>query len=237
MLADGIIRYFRVESYAHSPSKKIAVSQILAHTAHYNMSLIIHRFTGCDWISNCYIVFDKEESNRCMIIDPGNSDVTSLTDYISAEALESEFIILTHRHFDHCAGLNELRAMYPNAKFVCSKECNIAIQNSRLNCSGLSNMVPSFTIDSADIIYDGIGLLPWNGHYVECLPTPGHTIDSISIIIRNNVFTGDSLLKHTPVITKLPSGNKEQQKKTDEYLRSLHGMNIYPGHGENFIID
>ena len=121
-------------------------------------------------------------------------------------------------------------------KVVCSLECNEAIQNPRLNCSVFMNDRKSIYLKPADIVFEGIKVLKWNGHVIKCIPTPGHTSDSISFIIDNNIFTGDALLRDLPTVTKLPSGNKEQQKETEKYLLSFIGLKAWPGHGEAFII-
>ena len=76
----------------------------------------------------------------------------------------------------------------------------------------------------------------WNERTIVFVPTPGHTSDSMSFIIENNIFTGDALLKDFPTVTKLPSGNEKMQKETENFINSLHGFNAWPGHGDAFII-
>ncbi len=201
------------------------------------MSLIIKQFLGNAHIANCYIIYDKEESNSCIIIDPGNVDIQFYIYLMEEEGLTPEYIFLTHRHFDHCAGINALRVMYPKIILICSKVCSQAIQDARLNCSMFFNKQNVFVVKPAELLCDSIGILRWNRYNIEFHSTPGHTSDSTSIIVEKNVFTGDALLKEEVTITKLPSGNKQQQVQTELFLKSLHHMIAWPGHGQNFVID
>lgn len=200
------------------------------------MSITIKQFNGSDWVSNCYIIFNKEINSNCIIIDPGSNDISDYVDFIEQNGLYPEYMIITHRHFDHFAGANDIRKRFSNIKLFCSKECNVAIQNSRLNCSLLTNKQKPFVLEPAEEPFDGTLSLKWNGHNIYLVPTPGHTEDCVSIIIDDNVFTGDALLKDSPTITKLPSGNKGKQIVTEKYLMTLHGYKVWPGHGELFEI-
>ncbi len=200
------------------------------------MSLTIKQFKGQDWISNCYIVSDKEINNHCIIIDPGAEDITDYIKHIEETDLLPEYMIITHRHFDHFAGANRIRDRYSNVRLFCSRGCNEAIQNPRLNCSELTNKQKPFILEPAEVPFDGALSITWNEHRIYFVPTPGHTEDSVSILIDDNIFTGDALLKDTPTITKLPSGDKEKQIITEKYLLSLHGYKAWPGHGESFEI-
>lgn len=201
------------------------------------MSLIVKQFLGTTHIANCYIIYDKEEGNSSIIIDPGNVDIQSYIYFMEEEELSPEYIFLTHRHFDHCAGINALRVRYPKIILICSKICSQAIQYARLNCSIFFNKQNVFDVKPAELLCDNIEVLLWNRYNIEFRSTPGHTSDCTSIIIENNVFTGDSLLKEEVTITKLPSGNKQQQVETELFLKSLHHMIAWPGHGQNFVID
>lgn len=197
--------------------------------------LTIRQIINSPVSSNCYII-SCSERDKCIIIDPGSSTATSYLDYLSENALTPQFIILTHQHFDHCASVNELRKVFPDTKLVCSKYCNEGIQNEKKNFSLFKEEFKPFKIAPADIVYKEKGFLEWNGYDVACVPTRGHTSGSISIIIEKNVFTGDAWIKNVPTHTKFPTGNIEEQVKTERYLKSLHGFMAWPGHGEIFEI-
>lgn len=197
--------------------------------------LTIHQIINTPVSSNCYIIFCSER-DKCIIIDPGSSKAISYLEYLAKNALTPQFIILTHQHFDHCASVNELRDVYPDTKLVCSKYCNEGIQNEKKNFSLFKEEFAPFKIAPADIIFENYGTIEWNDYKIQCVPTPGHTLGSISVIIENNIFTGDAWIKDTPTFTNFPTGNKEEQVATENYLHSLHGMKVWPGHGDGFVV-
>lgn len=197
--------------------------------------LTIHQIINTPVSSNCYIIFCSER-DKCIIIDPGSSKAISYLEYLAKNALTPQFIILTHQHFDHCASVNELRAVFPDTKLVCSKYCNVGIQNEKKNFSLFKEEFAPFKIAPADIVFENYGTIEWNDYRIQCVPTRGHTSGSISVIIENNIFTGDAWIKDTPTFTNFPTGNKEEQMATEKYLHSLHGMKVWPGHGDCFVV-
>lgn len=197
--------------------------------------LTIKRFINSPVSSNCYII-SADDKSGCILIDPGSSDATAYVDYLTENELKPQFIILTHQHYDHCASVNELRDKYSNTKLVCSEYCNEGIQSEKKNFSLFIDKFEPFKITAADIAFENDYIFEWNGYEVHCVPTRGHTSGSISIIIDNNIFTGDAWIKDTPTFTKFPTGNRQEQIETEEYLQSFHGMKAWPGHGEAFDI-
>ena len=57
--------------------------------------------------TNCYIVQD-EETKETMVIDPGG-DVDKIVEMLNTIHAKVKYILLTHCHGDHIAGVNELR--------------------------------------------------------------------------------------------------------------------------------
>ncbi len=89
---------------------------------------------------------------------------------------------------------------------------------------------------SADETFTVSKEFKWNGHSIELFETPGHSSGSICVIIdKMYIFTGDSLLKNIPVVTKMPSGSKELYNKiTRPFFEDLNkNLYVYPGHGES----
>lgn len=187
--------------------------------------------------SCCYLVYDKEINNNCIIIDPGSESNCKLYSIFGELQLIPEFIILTHEHFDHCWGVNDLRKRYENIKLICSSDCNKAIQREKGNCSVFYDNKRTFEINGADFITQEIhNVLVWNSHEIKFEPTPGHSSASISIIIENVIFTGDALIKGLKTVVKLPTGSALLQKETEKYFQTLTGYLFYPGHGDSFYL-
>lgn len=204
--------------------------------------------------TNIYIIYDNI-TKKAIIIDPNN--FKSVDEFIGSFGLNINYIILTHEHFDHILGVNELLDKY-GCSLVTSEICNIGIMNPKINLSSFSEVllyfknnhngkalsaelkeVKSYICRSADICFKKSKILIWNNHKIQMYETPGHSKGSICIIVDNKyLFSGDSLLKDIDVITRFPGGStKEYNNITLEFYKSLDkDIIVYPGHGQSFIL-
>ena len=115
----------------------------------------VHSFVNSPVISNCYVLFDQTASNECIIVDPGSKDEKELLDYLWKEKLEPKYIILTHEHFDHCWGVNQLVEKY-NLPIVCSELCADAIKYEKRNCSVFYDNTEAFSINQGTISIESL---------------------------------------------------------------------------------
>lgn len=189
--------------------------------------------------SNCFVIYDKAFGNNCLIVDPGSEDSSDLLEMLKQERLNPLYIILTHEHFDHCWGVNELRKNYPNVKLICTSICSAAIQEKKKNLSVFYQQ-PGFDVLAADIELDKIGWqLVWNNYKIAFYPAQGHTASGVIFIIDGYTFTGDELIKGVKTVTKLKTGSKEKLLDSLKLLGEMKGKGliICPGHGEMFELD
>ena len=79
-------------------------------------------------------------------------------------------------------------------------------------------------------------VLYFNDIKVQFIPTPGHSVSSVCLLIENMLFTGDAMLLSKPVIIKRSGGNREAyQQSVKKLIRSVSkNTMIFPGHGEPF---
>ncbi|GBU26651.1 hypothetical protein R84B8_00161 [Treponema sp. R8-4-B8] len=182
--------------------------------------------------SNCFIVFNENKSS-CIVIDPGSEDSSVIEQSIGEQKVD--FIFLTHEHFDHIWCADKIRTKY-NAKLCCSLDTANAITNKKKNMSVFYNQI-GFELNPCDIVLTDEHLIDWGGIQIEIIHTPGHTNGCICIKINDNLFTGDTLIKDVPTVTKLPEGNKDKLQKSIEKLeqKGLYKLNLYCGHGEDDI--
>jgi len=79
----------------------------------------------------------------------------------------------------------------------------------------------------------------WNGCFVRCFFTPGHSEDSMCMLLGKILFTGDTLIKNYRTVTKLKGGSVDNLRKSIDWIASLKGNNIivYGGHENSFALD
>lgn len=208
--------------------------------------LKIRSYTSKLISSNMYIM---EKDKKAIIIDPCIDKEALL--YIQEKSITIDYIILTHEHYDHISGVNCFKELF-GCKVICNKECANAIEHPKLNFSKyfdvLIEVLPKdkdMTIPPeiepyscmADMVFEKEKTIDWKGHKIELVSTPGHSKGSICIIVDNKyLFSGDSLLRDYPTITRLKGGSyKIYKENTLEFFKFLLPETIvYPGHYESF---
>ena len=103
------------------------------------MALEIIRVINEPVSSNCFLLFDREVNNDCLVVDPGCEIPDVLDRKLSELRLCPKFIVLTHEHFDHVWGCNALVQKY-HAQIICSTICSEAIQDAKKNHSMFYNL-------------------------------------------------------------------------------------------------
>lgn len=147
--------------------------------------------------------------------------------------LTLDFIILTHAHFDHFAGLDPLLAMLPNTPAVLLHQWDEPLWRQ-------GGFAGSFDVDlevKADVqmtLAQGQRLM-LDEHAIEVLHTPGHAQGHVCLYAPEltAVFCGDVLFRSAIGRTDLPFGDQDQLLATiREKLFTLPDETIaYPGHG------
>lgn len=198
--------------------------------------LCVKTFVNFPVTSNCYVLYDQLKGKDCIIIDPGSREEKELIEFLTQNKLQPKFIILTHEHFDHCWGVIELVNRY-QIPIVCSELCAECIRYEKRNCSVFYDNKESFTINSATISVESIyWQMLFCNTTIRFYLTPGHTDASISLIVDDMLFTGDTLIKDERTVTKLPTGStaRLQESKLLYAQMQSSGYMVYPGHGEIF---
>ena len=188
--------------------------------------------------SNCYVIHRDECSGPCIIVDPGSEKNVELTLFLKSWNLTPDLVILTHEHFDHCWGVNELSKNY-SFTLVANTPCSIAIKDPRKNLSIYSNN-SGFSVKQEVTTIESLSFrIFWENELIEFHNLPGHSTGSIGFRIDNKYFIGDTMIWNSPTVTKLPGGNKGELLKTLEWLRKNIAFNslVFSGHGVPFIFE
>ena len=159
------------------------------------------------------------------IVDPGDSK--PLIDAVERIGLRVAGILLTHAHFDHIYGLNELIERFPDAPIYTNEAGAEMLVSAKLNLSKYHEQpfelnYPQNIVKVAD--GDTIG-------NIQVVATPGHNPSCLTYIIDDAIFTGDAYIPGIAVVTNLPKGNKALAQQSMQHILSLSdGKKIYPGH-------
>lgn len=184
----------------------------------------INKFTLGPVMTNTYLV---HENGRGFIVDcPYLSSV--LDKFIEDNKIKIEFIILTHTHFDHVTGLKYYKDRFGVEVFA-SEDAEDLAEDPNFNLSFHMNKL-EVPIDH--YLKDGEVFSKYN---IKAIKTPGHTIDSMSFVLGDAIFTGDTLFRLSVGRTDFPGGSFDEIK--DSIINKLGKLDksakIYPGHNEN----
>lgn len=143
-----------------------------------------------------------------------------------------EQVLLTHAHFDHIYGLNELLRISPSARINTCEAGRDMLLDARKNMSKYHETPFVFEHPESIVIVNDGDVIDLGGEITaKAVFTPGHNPSCITWIIGNALFSGDSYIPGIKTVTNLPGGNRCQATKSEELIRQLAiGRTIYPGH-------
>lgn len=145
-----------------------------------------------------------------VLIDPELAQIDRTLASIAKHGLHLSYVIDTHTHADHFSAAREIsrRLGVPTVMHRASPAPNIDVR-----------------VDDGETLIAGKMRL-------RILHTPGHTADSMSIVLPDRVFTGDTLLRLSTGRTDLPSGdaNALYDSLFGKLLQLDDALEVYPCH-------
>jgi len=160
-------------------------------------------------------------AGSCVIVDPGPEDAGHHAAVLEACEERGEtptLIVLTHGHIDHSEGARTL---------------------STLAGVPVRAWDPRFAFHPAhrgdpDVLSDG-ETLDIDGRRVSVLATPGHSSDSVCLVVEDCVLTGDTVLGRGTTVVAYPDGDLGEYLASLDALRGLCAemgvTSLLPGHG------
>jgi len=155
-----------------------------------------------------YIIAD-EESKEAVVVD-SSFNASKIISIVNANGFTVKYVINTHGHSDHTAGNAELTSIL-GAKIVAHR----------------LSMVPcDLAVNDGDVLT--VGKIP-----IKVIYTPGHTADSICLLVDNGkLLTGDTLFVRECGRTDLGGGSAESMYDSlfHKLLKLSDSVEVYPGH-------
>ena len=154
-----------------------------------------------------YVIAD-EPSKEAAVVDP-SFNVDAIIKLSADKGLKIKYVIDTHRHQDHIAGNQQIKSRF-GSKIVSHKSSNIG----------------------ADIqVADG-DTVKVGKEVIRIIHTPGHTNDSICLLINDKLLTGDTLFVGECGRTDLPGGSSGDMYDSlfNKILKLDDKTEVYPGH-------
>lgn len=164
-----------------------------------------------DSVSSTYTyLLAERRGGEALIIDPVLDRVTQYLKLVKELDLKLVMALDTHIHADHVTGIGRLRS---------AVDCATAMgEHSKAEC-----VTVRFS-EGETLKADGIG--------VKALYTPGHTDDSYSFLMKDRVFTGDTLLIRGTGRTDFQNGDPGAQYDSlfNKLLVLPEDTLVYPAH-------
>ena len=178
-------------------------------------NLLLHQMEIGPMENFVYFIGDKD-TKEVVVIDPA-WDVKALLEQASRDSLSIKGALVTHGHFDHTNGVEELLKSLDIPVYINEKEADFFKFNW-----GKENVKK---VKSGDKLKIG-------NIEIEFVHTPGHTPGSQCFLIHDHLVSGDTLFINGCGRCDLPGGNVDQMFDTiyNKLMKMSDSTIIYPGH-------
>jgi len=173
--------------------------------------------------TNCYIVYDETEK-QAFCVDCSDKISNAYFDFIEKNALQIQYLLLTHGHYDHAADILAFTRRFPNSQVVISQTDYENIrQEKSVFCESDAFPEPSMLVNDGDI-------LPFLNSSIKIIATPGHTSGSVCYLFGDALFCGDTVFDGSIGRTDMATGSFFEIMKSVAKIASLGNYALYPGH-------
>ena len=181
------------------------------------------------WMEYCHVIY---KDNKGLVVDPG-FNVVGIAKELKALNLESVDILLTHCHFDHYVGVNDVLEMYPDANIYVHEASVPVFQHG--NVWFEKQFGDPYIFNKTPIFYEP--KMNIQGFELKVDWVPGHTIEHVLIHIvgEDSIIVGDTIFRTTIGRTDFFSANQMYLDETLKVFEAIDGnTTVYQGHDVPF---
>lgn len=188
----------------------------------------IERIVNSVFTSNTFILTD-EGSQDAWLVDVG--DVESILKALGNRQVKGVF--LTHTHYDHIYGINQLVERFPECVVYTSQHGKEGLFSDKLNFSRYHDDPILFQGKHIEMLEEGEVVLLFPNVVLKAIYTPGHDWSCLSYYTDEVIFTGDSYIPNIKLITSFPKSDKDKAEVSlNRILDLATTRDVYPGHHE-----
>ncbi len=169
-----------------------------------------------------YVVTNE---NEAIIIDAG-AELADVKKYVQDKKVLA--ILCTHLHFDHVWCIEDYLKEW-NADVYVVEGAEEKFYNTDHNCSYLIRKSMVFNVDKKYIKYYE-NHLKIGDFDIDVFFTPGHSKDSVCLLIEKNLFCGDLVLGGSIGRTDLYDSDEGDMEDSLNKLEQIDFDYAYPGH-------
>ena len=190
--------------------------------------MIIKTFVEPPIDNNNYLIAD-EKTKEAALIDCSSID-DRIDEEIEKQGANLKYILLTHGHFDHIAGIRPNR--FKNNPQIVMHKADLDWLNNANQYLPMFGM-PEITIPKVDIFVEDGDTIQLGSLEIKVLHTPGHTQGGVCYLVDGNLFSGDTIFREAVGRCDLEGGNFNQivESIEDKIITLPAKTVIYPGHG------
>lgn len=188
----------------------------------------IHTLQLGELRANCYIA--ETAPNQCVAVDIGGNS-RLLLEFLTMKKLKLNKVLLTHGHYDHMNGVEEVAQKTGAEVFIHENDAPM-LSSAGLSLADSISLMPFNPVTKYTAVHDG-DIISDGEYNFKVLHTAGHSMGSVCYVTDDAIFSGDTLFCCSIGRTDFVGSSPELMVKSLEKIYNLNGnYTVLTGHGD-----